>query len=148
MDIKAIENGDFLCLSRTEGYAPNEKEKIVEVNFDVVKVEGFDSNRVLVRLSNSPEVYVYPQYLHGIALSDTVLKRLGWDIVPIDDFNCKYLSEDRSILKAFNGHGIRIYKDSDQRYFIFHSASRSVDKIEYVHELQKYVKLSNPTLLL
>lgn len=136
MNIENLEEGQIVSVAMTVGYAPEESEKLVEIEYIIGKVRKIDTTNNLIHVTHSPDVMVYPQYIQGIPLSELVLKRLGWDEIEIEKINVPKQSLS-SIKTGYQRAKHQIFQEYDGRFYYIRSRSCPVEPVEYVHDLQK-----------
>ena len=137
MKIENLKEGQIVSVVMTIGYAPNESEEFVELEYIIGTVRNIDTPNNLVQVTYSPDVFVLPQYIHGITISELVLKRLGWK--EIEKEKIKVPRQRLSSIKTGYERGkYQVFQEYDGKFFYVRSASTPLKPIEYVHDLQDF----------
>lgn len=136
MDLNNIEKGQIVSVVLTIGYAPEESEQYVDIEFDTVVVCDIDTKKNLIQISNSPKVFVAPQYIQGILISELVLERLGWGKIEAANLDIPKSSLS-SIKTGYQRGKDQVFQDYDGRFYFIRSRTSPVVPVKYVHELQK-----------
>lgn len=135
MKIEELKEGQIVSVIMTIGYAPNEPEKFVEIEYIIGIVRDIDTPNGLVQIAHSPDVVVSPQYIHGIPISELVIKRLGWN-----EIDCANLNVAPPILpsvkKAYQRDSKQLYQNYAGEFYFSRSKSTQPSLVAYVHELQ------------
>lgn len=148
MDIKDLKIGDVISISPTYGEVMDKNNPIIELTFSVAEIKKLENDSRLICLTNSPsEVWVKDSYIHGIPISDLLLKKLGWHEIEKDMLNHPQANKS-SIEKGFSNSHLQLFKDYDNKYYFIRSRSTNIEEIKYIHELQRHGIKINPTEIL
>ena len=120
----------------TYGFAPDEPEKVVDIDYIIGTIRKIDIPNNLVQVTHSPDVMVAPQYIFGVHISDLVLKRLGWNEIDIEKINVPK-QKLSSIKTGYERGKYQVFQEYDGTFYFIRSRSCPLEHVEYVHDFQK-----------